>query len=58
MSPMVDLTREDALTLVAEANLAPSVHNTQPARWRFLPGGRMLLLEDVRRRIPFADPTG
>ena len=58
MSPMVDLTREDALTLVAEANLAPSVHNTQPARWRFLPGGRILLLEDVRRRVPFADPTG
>ena len=58
MSPMVDLSREDALTLVAEANLAPSAHNTQSARWRFLPGGRMLLLEDVRRRVPYADPTG
>ena len=58
MSLKVDLSREDTLTLVAEANLAPSAHNTQPARWRFLPGGRMLLLEDVRRRVPFADPTG
>ncbi len=55
---MADLTREDTLTLVAEANLAPSAHNAQPARWRFLPEGRVLLLEDVRRRIPFADPTG
>ena len=58
MSPMVDLTRKDALALVAEANRSPSAHNTQPARWRFLPGGRVHLLEDVSRRVPFADPTG
>lgn len=44
--------------LVAEANLAPSVHNTQPARWRFLPDGRCAVYEDCARRLTIADSTG
>jgi nitroreductase len=43
--------------LVAEASLAPSVHNVQPARWRFIEGG-LLLFEDRTRRLPAADPSG
>jgi hypothetical protein len=44
--------------LVAEANLAPSLYNTQPARWRFLPDGSVLLFEDLRRRLRVADADG
>ena len=44
-------------TLVAEASLAPSVHNVQPARWRFTDDG-LLLFEDRGRRLPAADPSG
>jgi hypothetical protein len=43
--------------LVAQAALAPSTHNTQPARWR-LGEGRIDLLEDRSRRLPAGDPTG
>lgn len=43
--------------LVAEASLAPSVHNVQPARWRFTDGG-LILFEDRSRRLPAGDPTG
>lgn len=42
-------------TLVAEAALAPSVHNVQPARWR-IGEDQVTLLEDRRRRLPVADP--
>ena len=45
-------------TLIAEASLAPSVHNIQPTRWRLLSADTVLLLEDERRRVPAADPTG
>lgn len=44
--------------LVAEANLAPSLYNTQPARWRFSPDGTVLVYEDLSRRLQVADPTG
>lgn len=44
--------------LVAEANLAPSVHNIQPTRWRLLPDGRVEVLEDHDRRLPVCDPEG
>ena len=44
--------------LIAEASLAPSVHNIQPTRWRLLSADTVLLLEDERRRVPAADPTG
>lgn len=43
--------------LVAEARLAPSVHNIQPTRWR-LAGDRILVLGDPARKLPVADPTG
>ena len=44
--------------LVAEANFAPSVHNTQPTRWSLAPDGTVLVLEDVARRLPVGDPEG
>lgn len=43
--------------LVAEARLAPSVHNIQPTRWRCI-GERILVLADPSRRLPVADPSG
>lgn len=43
--------------LVAEAMLAPSVHNVQPARWR-LGDGVIDLFEDVRTRLTIGDPRG
>lgn len=43
--------------LVAKASLAPSVHNVQPARWRF-DGDTVLLCEDTSVRLPAADPKG
>ncbi|WBL79859.1 hypothetical protein I3J27_05370 [Bradyrhizobium xenonodulans] len=49
-----DLLRE----LVAEARLAPSVHNIQPTRWRLLADGRPALVDDTTVRAPIADPTG
>lgn len=44
--------------LAAEANLAPSVHNIQPTRFRFRDDGVIELHEDARRRLPIGDPTG
>jgi nitroreductase len=44
--------------LLAEVRLAPSVHNIQPTRWRPLGEDKLLLLEDVARRLPAADPSG
>lgn len=43
--------------LVAEARLAPSVHNIQPTRWR-LDGDRIRVLGDPTRKLPVADPAG
>jgi hypothetical protein len=43
---------------VEEANLAPSVHNTQPTRWRLEADGTVLVLEDTTRRLPVGDPAG
>jgi hypothetical protein len=51
------LTADDFRALVADARLAPSVHNIQPSRWR-LQGGQMSLLGDTARTIPVADPEG
>lgn len=44
--------------LVEEAARAPTVHNVQPARWRFGPGGAVTLLRAAGRELPVADPTG
>lgn len=46
-----------ALDLVARVALSPSVHNVQPARWRFGEDDA-ILFEDTTRRIPAGDPTG
>jgi nitroreductase len=43
--------------LVALACLAPSVHNTQPWRWRY-DDGILELHADLRRRLPAEDPRG
>jgi len=52
------LTPELLRDLVAEARLAPSVHNIQPTRWRGLPDGRLALVDDRSVRAPAADPSG
>lgn len=41
--------------IVAEANLAPTVHNTQPARWR-TDGAALVLRLDPSRVLAVADP--
>ncbi len=50
------MTPEQQLELAAEAALAPSTHNVQPARWRF-DGDGLLLIEDRTRSLPAGDPT-
>lgn len=52
------LDAETFRALVAEASLAPSVHNTQPTRWRLTTDGRVEMLEDERRRLAVGDPEG
>lgn len=42
--------------IVAQAMLAPSAHNTQPARWR-LNGGCIEVYADLSRRLPVGDPN-
>jgi nitroreductase len=47
----------DFLAAVEAATRAPSMHNTQP--WRFrLAGGCLEVLADPQRALPVADPTG
>lgn len=43
--------------LIAEAALAPSVHNVQPSRWR-IEGETVTLFEDLDVRLTAADPRG
>ncbi|HXQ10908.1 MAG TPA: hypothetical protein VN805_07910 [Caulobacteraceae bacterium] len=52
------LSPEDLAAIVGAANLAPSVHNTQPTRWRLEPDGAVLVLEVIARRLPVGDPEG
>lgn len=52
---MIELSNGDFFAVIAEARLAPSVHNVQPTRWR-LRGGVVELLGDPTRSIPVADP--
>ncbi len=49
------LTESDQLALIAEANRAPSVHNTQPARWAF-DGDYIYLFADLGRCLAVGDP--
>lgn len=44
--------------LAGLANLAPSVHNTQPARWALDDEGRILLVADLSRQLQIGDPSG
>ncbi len=46
----------DRIVLVAEAALAPSVHNVQPARWRLTGNDGVALFEDLRCRLSVGDP--
>jgi nitroreductase len=55
---MTRLAPPDLLALATEANLAPSVHNTQPTRWHLEPGGDVTLIADVSRRLQVGDPAG
>jgi hypothetical protein len=50
------LDPETFRALVAEASLSPSVHNTQPTRWRLMPDTRVEVLEDPGRRLTVGDP--
>ena len=50
-------TRDEQMAILAEVSRAPSVHNVQPARWRFENDG-VTLLQDRSRRLPAGDPTG
>lgn len=52
------LTKDLLRELVAEARLAPSVHNIQPTRRQMLGDGRLGLVDDTSARAPVADPTG
>jgi nitroreductase len=52
------LTPETFAALVAEANLAPSVHNTQPTRWRLETDGSVSVIEEIDRRLAVGDPMG
>jgi hypothetical protein len=48
----------DLPTLAAAANLAPSVHNTQPTRWRRTDDGALWLIADTSRQLPIGDAAG
>lgn len=51
------MTADEITGFIAEASLAPSVHNVQPARWRVESDGATLF-EDASRRLVAADPHG
>jgi CBS domain-containing protein len=52
-----DLDRTTARAVIALANRAPSVHNTQPWRWRIEPSS-IHLYADLERALPATDPGG
>lgn len=52
------LTSQLLVEVAGTANLAPSVHNTQPTRWRLADDGALWLLADRDRRLKVGDPTG
>lgn len=51
------ITNDVFRQVVARANLAPSIHNAQPARWR-LRGHVIEVAADLSVKLPHADPTG
>ncbi|CAB4710427.1 MAG: hypothetical protein F2667_07535 [Actinobacteria bacterium] len=52
-----DVRHDDVASIVAAAVRAPSVHNTQPWRWRTTATG-VALYADHERRLALADPQG
>ncbi|MEU5592846.1 nitroreductase family protein [Streptomyces sp. NPDC020298] len=51
------LDEKTVARLVADATAAPSMHNAQPWRFRFLTGERLVLLRaDPERAMPHSDP--
>lgn len=52
------LAEDDVLKLVKMAKLAPSVHNSQPARWHFADDGTVWILSDPARHLSIGDPSG
>ncbi|GGP54260.1 Acg family FMN-binding oxidoreductase [Saccharothrix coeruleofusca] len=55
VKPVLGLTAQEVTEVLRAAALAPSVHNTQP--WRFrLAGDRVELHADPARRLPATDP--
>jgi hypothetical protein len=50
-------TRDQLLTAITSAVLAPSVHNTQPWLFRLTDDGVEVFV-DWRRQLPITDPTG
>ncbi|MEX5636954.1 Acg family FMN-binding oxidoreductase [Parafrankia sp. FMc2] len=56
-SVTTEVRREVAVEVVTTASLAPSIHNTQPWRWR-LADGLLTLRPDVERRLAVLDPDG
>jgi hypothetical protein len=48
----------DLPALAAAANLAPSVHNTQPTRWRRADDGALWLTADTSRQLAIGDAAG
>lgn len=57
-APLAHAPRETIEAFVREAARAPSAHNVQPARWRFEPGGDVVLFRALDRTLPVSDPTG
>ncbi|MET3900191.1 hypothetical protein ABIB57_004154 [Devosia sp. UYZn731] len=55
---MSRLSQADLLQLAAAANQAPSVHNTQPTRWKLADDGALWLLTDTTRQLAVGDVTG
>lgn len=56
----MDLTRPDSSVLQLAVDLAcraPSLHNSQPWRWKYV-DGQLQLLGDHTRLLPATDPTG
>ncbi|MGH3054484.1 MAG: hypothetical protein ACRDL7_05845 [Gaiellaceae bacterium] len=52
------MNRADLLALLDEARRAPSVHNTQPARWRDIGHRKLELRADHTRWLKVADASG
>jgi hypothetical protein len=55
---MTQFTKALFEACVAESMLSPSVHNTQPARWRLVSDAAIELSCDPRAAVPVADPSG